>query len=456
MIAGSAMSSIGIDLAGERDDARGAEDGRQREDHRHRRGDERAEGQQQDQQRDAEASACSRCPPPSWRRRRAACVMLASPNCSTARLLCRAATPLVASRIGWTLSIAFSGSPVMSNWTSAEWPSLETSAGVTLATFFCLATVLVDVGDRGLEGRVLGGRGLALDEHHLARGLREAGASRGSSRRGGSHRRSSWRRSASSGRARRRSRTAITMNASQPKMAVLRWRALQCPARAAMPLGFGRHGGFALLEVSLLEESIGFRRALFGGGGRRRGVLHDPGWGCGCPPPTVRSSSVAMAPSGESHSIFVVQQTFTHVRRGYDPDEVDRHLELVAEMFSRGRGHASSGVRRQRREAEPRHELDAATLEAEATLEGARKRGRRRHGGGRGHCVAARERPRPCRGGGPSGARPRRAARARRPRCARRRSGSSAAATRRAADAARAPTVPAERDAILADAAGRR
>src|SRR3954470_2214451 len=75
----------------------------------------------------------------------------------------------------------------------------------------------------------------------------------------------------------------------------------------------------------------------------------------------------------DSHSIFVVQRTFTTVRRGYDPDEVDRHLQLVAEMFNRGR----SGE--ERREAErdrsaARHELEAAKLEAEATVEGARKR----------------------------------------------------------------------------------
>src|SRR4051812_10588207 len=75
----------------------------------------------------------------------------------------------------------------------------------------------------------------------------------------------------------------------------------------------------------------------------------------------------------DPHSIFVVQRTFTQVRRGYDPDEVDRHLELVAEMFNRGR----SGERRreaERVQAEARHGLGAARREAEATLEGARKR----------------------------------------------------------------------------------
>src|SRR3954463_1926240 len=89
------------------------------------------------------------------------------------------------------------------------------------------------------------------------------------------------------------------------------------------------------------------------------------------PTPTVRSSSWGMAPSGESHSIFVVQQTFRTVRRGYDPDEVDRHLQLVAEMFRSSR---DLQLRREleRREGELRREVEAARLEAEATLEGAR------------------------------------------------------------------------------------
>src|SRR3954449_7882436 len=75
----------------------------------------------------------------------------------------------------------------------------------------------------------------------------------------------------------------------------------------------------------------------------------------------------------DSRSIFVVQRTFTTVRRGYDPDEVDRHLQLVAEMFNRGR----SGEQRreaERLKAEARHQLEAAALEAGAPGEGARKR----------------------------------------------------------------------------------
>ena len=41
-----------------------------------------------------------------------------------------------------------------------------------------------------------------------------------------------------------------------------------------------------------------------------------------------------MSSRGQSLSMFVVQRTFSRVRRGYDPDEVDRHLELVSQWFT--------------------------------------------------------------------------------------------------------------------------
>src|SRR5947208_13580651 len=47
------------------------------------------------------------------------------------------------------------------------------------------------------------------------------------------------------------------------------------------------------------------------------------------------SERAGMAGRGESLSMFVVQRTFTTVRRGYDPAEVDRHLELVSRWFTR-------------------------------------------------------------------------------------------------------------------------
>ncbi len=88
--------------------------------------------------------------------------------------------------------------------------------------------------------------------------------------------------------------------------------------------------------------------------------------------------------SGESVSIYVVQRTFRRVRRGYDPEEVDRHLQLVSEWFTRGRaGELAREVeeRLEQREAaaaavqaEARRVLEGARVEADATLEGARRR----------------------------------------------------------------------------------
>ncbi|HEX6024295.1 MAG TPA: ATP-binding cassette domain-containing protein [Solirubrobacter sp.] len=73
--------------------------------------------------------------------------------------------------------------------------------------------------------------------------------------------------------------------------------------------------------------------------------------------------------NGDSRSIYVVQRTFTRVRRGYDPEEVDRHLQLVSEWFARSR------VGEEARELKHREAAaKGAQLEAEATLEGARLR----------------------------------------------------------------------------------
>jgi DivIVA domain-containing protein len=82
--------------------------------------------------------------------------------------------------------------------------------------------------------------------------------------------------------------------------------------------------------------------------------------------------SFGMMPSmanGDSRSIYIVQRTFTRVRRGYDPKEVDRHLQLVSEWFARSRvGEEARAL--EHREAAAK----GAQLEAEATLEGARLR----------------------------------------------------------------------------------
>src|SRR3954447_20810010 len=84
-----------------------------------------------------------------------------------------------------------------------------------------------------------------------------------------------------------------------------------------------------------------------------------------------------MSSRGQSLSMFVVQRTFSRVRRGYDPAEVDRHLELVSQWFTStdaGRALAEERARLHQREAEARQLLEGARLEADATLEGARLR----------------------------------------------------------------------------------
>jgi DivIVA domain-containing protein len=91
-----------------------------------------------------------------------------------------------------------------------------------------------------------------------------------------------------------------------------------------------------------------------------------------------------MSSRGRSLSMFVVQRAFSRVRRGYDPDEVDRHLELVSQwftstdvgrMFTRERAELEQRERAvAAKEAEQAHSIEGARLEADATLEGARRR----------------------------------------------------------------------------------
>lgn len=110
---------------------------------------------------------------------------------------------------------------------------------------------------------------------------------------------------------------------------------------------------------------------------------------------TVRRTSIVviegrlMAQAGDSRAIFVVQRHFRVVRRGYDPEEVDRHLQLVSEWFSKsgaGRFARQFEATLSEREArledhqqlvsdaehEARRLIEGARVEAEATLEGAR------------------------------------------------------------------------------------
>jgi DivIVA domain-containing protein len=89
-----------------------------------------------------------------------------------------------------------------------------------------------------------------------------------------------------------------------------------------------------------------------------------------------------MTAGGDSRSLFVVQRAFRRVRRGYDPDEVDRHLQLVSEWFSHGRaGRTAREVEQEllarerasaEADAEARRQVEGERVEAHATLEGAR------------------------------------------------------------------------------------
>src|SRR3954463_13321425 len=89
-----------------------------------------------------------------------------------------------------------------------------------------------------------------------------------------------------------------------------------------------------------------------------------------------------MSSGGDSRSLFVVQRSFRRVRRGYDPEEVDRHLQLVSEWFAQGRGGRTAReaeqalLARERATAEAeeqaRKQIEGERVEAEATLEGAR------------------------------------------------------------------------------------
>src|SRR4051794_6646993 len=78
-------------------------------------------------------------------------------------------------------------------------------------------------------------------------------------------------------------------------------------------------------------------------------------------PATWAEADSTMSSRGQSLSMFVVQRTFRRVRRGYDPAEVDRHLELVSQWFTStdaGRAVAEERARLHEREAEARQLLE--------------------------------------------------------------------------------------------------
>src|SRR3954466_5610330 len=120
------------------------------------------------------------------------------------------------------------------------------------------------------------------------------------------------------------------------------------------------------------RSTAGRRRPCRPGLPARGGRKHAPG----------RSGMMPRMANGDSRSIYVVQRTFSRVRRGYDPAEVDRHLQLVSEWFVGSRmGELAREIEgrleaRERtvaeREQQVRRLLDGAAVEADATLEGAR------------------------------------------------------------------------------------
>src|SRR3954452_22004683 len=91
-----------------------------------------------------------------------------------------------------------------------------------------------------------------------------------------------------------------------------------------------------------------------------------------------------MARSGEALSVYVIRRDFRRVMRGYDPVEVEQHLERVSRWFAEHRvgqeaRHLETQLDARRRaieedEARAARALEGANVEAEATVEGARLR----------------------------------------------------------------------------------
>ena len=174
---------------------------------------------------------------------------LAEPNCATVTPRCSPATRSTAVMTGAISSAALSGSPFMSNWTSAERPSCEICSGwssgeVTLVTAGCAATA------RCTSRTVARKAGSSAEPVLLctstispAAWANPASASIVSA----------WRASPSYCwavvgafvPAMLPITSEMTTNASHPRMAVLGCRALQRPARAATP-----PAGLACISIS--------------------------------------------------------------------------------------------------------------------------------------------------------------------------------------------------------------
>jgi DivIVA domain-containing protein len=105
---------------------------------------------------------------------------------------------------------------------------------------------------------------------------------------------------------------------------------------------------------------------------------------CRSPLSTAERSAMPASGEGETRSVYVVQRHFRLVRRGYDPAEVDRHLQVVSEWFRHSRAAEDVTEREKRlharedaiteREQHAQRLLERQRLEAQATLDGARLR----------------------------------------------------------------------------------
>ena len=168
-----------------------------------------------------------------------------------------------------------------------------------------------------------------------------------------------------------RSRREVAARLAAPSALEWRWlRLLKFLATAdAVPRGA------ALRALDVAYNAAHPERYVGGRAGHRRFETEDS-----------RSDArlCGMSARGQSLSMFVVQRSFSRVRRGYDPDEVDRHLELVSRWFtSTDAGQAFTHERTQLQgreravasmEADIARVIEGARLEADATLDGARRR----------------------------------------------------------------------------------
>ena len=174
----------------------------------------------------------------SWLNLSSSCFSALTPNSSIRRLGLAAAAPSTASITGWILSVAVSASPRISRLTVAEWPSAEIWPRLPAAYGLCtLVTTLTAETRRTTSATAALNAGLSAVCFELwTSTVSPAGCLNPSSSIRAARPDSPGSVSVSVSclvPSAPPSTTAATTNASQPKIAVLRWRALQRPIRAA-------------------------------------------------------------------------------------------------------------------------------------------------------------------------------------------------------------------------------